>query len=191
MGEWENTPEPQPTDFFLYNERSFVTMMTDTISYDDLFDYVNNILRSPYNTLVGVRESVERYMEKRALAYGVRAVRYDNPLGCKVQTSGGRTEADMIDDTVDYEQVIFYNRMTHFHSESVLRTIIDNAGLTYRERRIIELRHLCYPCYSYDTIAPLIGYSTGSGVFKTYKKAITKIADFILKYDYYYEIFPS
>ena len=166
-------------------------MMTNTINYDDLFDYINHVLRAPYNTLIGVCESVERYEEKRALAYGVRAIRYDNPLGCKIQTSGGRTEADMVDDTVDYERVIFYNMMTHFHAESILRTFIDNAGLTYRERRIIELRHLTYPCYSFDTIATIIGYSNGGGVHKTYKKAITKMVDFALENDYYYEVFPS
>lgn len=166
-------------------------MMTDTISYEDLFDYINRVMHAPYNTLLNLYSDIDKYANKRALAYGSRAVRYDNPLGCRVQTSGGRTEADIVADMVDYEHVIYYDRLTHFHSEIILKTIIDNAGLTYRERRIIELRHLTYPCLSYSEIARRIGYYNEGGVCKTYKRAITKMVDFALANDYYYEIFHS
>ena len=168
-----------------------MTTETINIDYEDIYDYITHIMREPYNTLLDLYSDIDKYANERAIAYGSRAVHYDNPLGCRVQTSGGRTEADLVADMVDYESIIYCDRMRHFSAEMLLRIHIENSGLNYRERRIIELRHLTYPCVSFAEIARRIGYYNEGGVHKTYKRAITKMSEFAVKNGYYYEVFPS
>ena len=93
--------------------------------------------RSVYERLC---EAVDRYDRIAAQAYG-KAVRYDNPLGVRVQTSVGNHFEDCILDMAEAEQAC--RRLGMAYTCSLLTTynvVWQSDGITDTQKRILTRR---------------------------------------------------
>ena len=109
--------------------------------------------RTVYNRL---RTATERYDRASASAYG-RAVRYDNPLGVKIQTSVSNRFEDSILDLHEAEQVCRHLALTYTCALMTVYSVIwQTEGITDVQKRILIRRAGAKPD-TYKQIAADLG----------------------------------
>lgn len=143
---------------------------------DNIYDNTLETLQEASQAWKLVERAWRKWAEAKTKLTGAGAIRYDNPLGCKV--SGGTPVTmdmkvlDMVELEEQYTQaVLFYNEC-----RERVRQLILNCNLTDTERRVMIAKYLHCDYPTFEVVAQRVGI-TQSAAFKAHKKAFVKVAE--------------
>lgn len=123
-----------------------------------------------------VKRAWGKWVEVKTKLTSAGAIRYDNPLGCKV--SGGSPVTmdmrimDMVELEEQYMQAVLYYKQCREH----VRQLIENSNLTDTEQRVMTAKYLQCDYPTFEVVAQRVGI-TQSAAFKAHRKAFNKIAE--------------
>ena len=118
----------------------------------------------------------KKYMEVVVSLTTTGAVRYDNPLGCKIQSSNHVTMDERVINMIELEERCTEATKYYREARERVRQLILNSNLTETERRVMIAKYLNDDYPSYSEVARRANVS-GSTAFNAHRKAFVKIAD--------------
>ena len=142
---------------------------------DNIYDNTLDELQSAVQAWKLVERKWDRFYEKKMQLSAAGAIRYDNPLGCKVQSSNSTTLDKQIIKLLELEEeynesVRYYNQMYDY-----VKQLILDSNPTDTECRVMIAKYLYRDYPTFDTVARRT-HMTQSAAFKAHRRAFVKIA---------------
>lgn len=145
---------------------------------DNTYGITVDELQAATQTWKLVERAWDKFYEKKMSLSAAGAIRYDNPLGCKVQSGNSVTLDKKIAELMELEEE--YNESVRYYNsvyDKVKQLLID-SNLTDTERRVMTAKYLYRDYPTFQTVARRT-YMTQSAAFKAYKGAFVKVAAYV------------
>lgn len=156
-----------------YSKKLYLT--DEELEVDRIYNDTLDTLQEATQAWKLVEKLQRKYMESVVSLTTAGAVRYDNPLGCKVQNSNHVTMDERVIKMIELEDKCEEATKYYREARERVRQLILNCNLTETERRVMIAKYLNDDYPTYKEIAKRANISGGTA-FKAHQKAFVKIA---------------
>lgn len=145
---------------------------------DNIYEDTLEALQTAVQAWKVVERAWDKFYEKKMGLSTAGAIRYDNPLGCKVQSSNAMTMDKQVIRLLELEEE--YNESVRYYNEVYdhVKQLLLNSNLTDTEYRVMTAKYLYRDYPTFDTVAKRT-HMTQSAAFKAYKRAFVKVAAYV------------
>ena len=147
---------------------------------DNIYSGTLDELQSAVQAWKLVERAWDKFYEKKMSLSAAGAIRYDNPLGCKVQSSNAMTMdkeiVELLELEEDYNEAVRYYNSVYDH----VKQLLLDSNLTDTEYRVMTAKYLCHDYPTFQTVARRTRMAQ-SAAFKVYKRAFVKVAAYVEK----------
>lgn len=145
---------------------------------DNLYGITVDELQAAVQAWKLVERAWDKFYEKKMKLSAAGAIRYDNPLGCKVQSSNAMTMDKEVVELLELEEA--YNESVRYYNKvyDAVRQLLLDSNLTDTERRVMTAKYLYRDYPTFQTVAGRTRM-TQSAAFKAYKRAFVKVAAYV------------
>lgn len=145
---------------------------------DNLYGITVDELQAAVQAWKLVERAWDKLYEKKMCLSAAGAIRYDNPLGCKVQSSNAMTLDKEVVELLELEES--YNESVRYYNSVYdnVKQLLLNSNLTDTEYRVMTAKYLYRDYPTFDMVASRT-HMTQSAAFKAYKRAFVKVATHI------------
>lgn len=153
-------------------------------SADDILWRTRRFLNRPRVAYERMQKNADKYHELRARVEGVRAVRYDNPLGIRVQTSRTNHIEDQILSVTDAEHEFVQSCRLFCCERITVNNVINQVyELSPTQRKILKRRSAVNPP-SYEALADEVGLKDKKQCWRIEGKAEASLGVCYVQYYY-------